>query len=78
MPLNTWAARLGTVLPSHISGLESPGWTIGTRHAGTVGWDGVGASLHLRVSKLRVVRLSRKGRWIDVDQYSQMVVRFLF
>ena len=29
-----------------------------------------------RVSKACVVKLSRKGRWIVLDQYSQMVPRF--
>ena len=84
-PAEAWRGMLCRLTPGplrsarsspHISGVESPDWTIGTRHAGTVGWGGVGVSLHPRVSKLLVVRLSRKGRWIDVDRYSQMVVRF--
>ena len=34
---------------------------------GTLGWDGVGDGLPPRVSELRVVRLSRQGRWVVPD-----------
>ena len=66
----------------HVSGVESPDWTTAVvqsgdycaahqrtwaRHAGAVGWDGVGDGLPPRVSELRVVRLSRQGRWVVPD-----------
>ena len=54
-PAEAWGGMLCRLTPGplrsarsspHISGVESPDWTIGTRHAGTVGCDGVGVSIH--------------------------------